>query len=185
MSTVVKAGGKRYKLEDVRPFYLYDRLSLTSSSAAEQYYFQSPENKTIINTNLKQFSTIQVGWVFDVQKIRLIPTPSTSIADLKILAGESVVTYLKEGDVEIFSLPSVMLSSGCGLAGASTNTSTDIASLGLPSQSSVHRLPFPLTIAGGRTFQFRQKWASLASLSTTCVVYLVLEGILKRDVVGA
>lgn len=185
MSTVVKSGGRRYKLEDVRPFYLYDRLSLTSASGTEQYYFQTPESKTIIDTNLKQFSTIQIGWTFDVQKIRLILNPDVSIANAKLLASRSVVTYLKEGDVEIFSLPSIMLNSGCGLTGATTTTSTEVVSLGLASQSAVHKLPFPLTIAGGRTFQFRQKWNSLSGISGTVIVYMVLEGILRRDIIGA
>lgn len=188
MATVIRSQGKKYKLEDIRPFYLYDGLDITSADT-EKYYFQTPENKTIVQTNLKQFSAIQIGWVFDVKKIRLIPNPDVSVADLELLAKDSVVTYLKEGDIEIFSLPSIMLNSGCGLSGSVsttvTATSQDIVSLGHPAQTAVHNLPFPLTITGGRTFQFRQKWTSLSGLSATTRLYLVLEGILRRDVVGA
>jgi len=186
MATVVKArtpeGVKKYRLEDVRPFYLYDTITIASNNTdVDKYYFQSPSGKSAVETNLKQFSTIQIGWVFDIQKIRLIPQTNISSADAKVIFTESIITYMKEGDIEIFSLPAVMLNAGCGLAG----TGTDIVSLGNPSNLSVIKLPFPLTIAGGKTFLFRQKWDTAPTPSTSVKVKMVLEGILRREVTGA
>jgi hypothetical protein len=178
-------GQMQYKLEDVRPYFLFDTASVASTST-ELYFFQSPESKTSVETNLKQFSTIQTGWVFDVTKMRIVPRPSLSIADAKLLFENSIITYLKEGDIEIFSLPAIIMGAGAGLAGATTTTDTDIVSLGAPSQAALLKLPFPITITGGKTFTFRWKWdAAPSTISATTKVWMVLEGILRREVVGA
>jgi len=190
MSTVVKAktpeGIKKYKLEDVRPYWLYDTITITNvNTATEFYFFQTPQGKTVVETNLKQFSTIQIGWVFDVTRMRLLPQANISLADIEELFTDCIVTYLKEGDVEIFSLPSIMLNAGCGLHGSTTYTDSEIVSLGLPSLSSVMKLPFPLTIQGGKTFVFRMKYDVAPTPVVTREIAMILEGILRRDVVGA
>ncbi|MCL6577982.1 MAG: hypothetical protein K6T73_01165 [Candidatus Bathyarchaeota archaeon] len=190
MATTIKAktpeGVKSYKLEDVRPYFLYDTVTIaTSNTDTEKYFFQTPENKTSIDTNLKQFSTIQIGWVFDVTKMRLIPKASMKLVDIEEIFDDSIITYLKEGDIEIFSMPGIMLNAGCGISGATTTADSDVISLGLPSNSAVEKLPFPLTIAGGKTFLFRWRFATAPTPTVEAKVRMVLEGILRRDIVGA
>jgi hypothetical protein len=188
--TVIKAktpeGTKTYKLEDIRPFWLYDVITiLTTNTAVEFFFFQTPQGKTLVDTNLRQFSTIQVGWTFDITRMRLVPQASMSSANGELIFDQAVMTYLKEGDIEIFSLPAMMLNAGCGFAGATTVTNTDMVSLGLPSLSSVLKLPFALTLVGGKTFLFRLRTNAVITPSVNTRITMVLEGILRRDVVGA
>jgi len=189
MTTEIKVGERKFKLEDVRPYWLYDTI-LAANGDVEHILFRTPDRPLVTDTNLKQFSQIQMGWTFDVVKMMVQPAIDISIADAEILFANCVVSYMKEGDIEIFSIPILMLNAGCGLAGAVSTTATattlDMVSLGTPSRPSALKLPFPLTIAGGATFQFRIRWATaLSGLSASRRIRLVLEGILRRGVVGA
>jgi len=189
MATEIKVGERRFKLGDVRPYWLYDTI-VAANGDVEHILFRTPDRPRITDTNLKQFSQIQTGWTFDVVKIMVQPTIAIPIADAEILFEDCVVSYMKEGDIEIFSIPIIMLNAGCGLAGAVSTTVTatthDIVSLGTPSRPSALKLPFPLTIPGGATFQFRIRWAAaLTGLAASRRIRLVLEGILLRGVVGA
>ena len=77
-------GRKKIGLYDYRPYWLYDRETINNGDT-EKYYFQSPEGKAITDTNLKQFSTIQVGWEFEAHAIRIIPDTDVSTADAEAL----------------------------------------------------------------------------------------------------
>ena len=190
MPTQVKVqtpeGVRTIALSDVRPYWLYDTATIATADT-EHYFFRTPENKTLVDTNLRQFSTIQVGWTFDISTIRVVPRVAIPIADMEILFANTVTTFLREGDIEIFTLPTVMLNAGCGLFGATTNTAEDIVSLGIPASGAVMKLKWPIVLYGGETFQFRTQWnpAVSASLSASAKVYMVLEGTLKRGVRGA
>jgi hypothetical protein len=180
---------KSFKLEDVRPYWLYDS-NLIATGGADYYYFQDPSGKSTVETNLKQFSTIQIGWVFDVTRIRLLPRTTMTIADLQTIFLNSIITYLKEGDIEIFSLPALMINAGAGITGATTVNATSIPTLGLPSLSAVIKLPFPLTLTGGKTFVFRLHYdgtgvGTVSGTTNAAKIWMVLEGILRREVVGA
>jgi len=187
-TTQIKVGGRTISLYDVRPYCLYDTETVTSAAGSKEiYFFRTPENKTILDTNLKQFSTIQTGWKFEVAEIRLIPLENAAAADLEILFGEgrAVLSYLKEGDIEIFTFPAVMFNAGCGLCGSTTYTSADIVSLGLPSATAVMRLPVRLIIYGGQTFNFVLKASTSTAMSADVKIRCCLVGILQRGVVGA
>ena len=189
MSTVVKTrtpeGVRRFRLEDVRPYWLYDEFNILPTNVHTEFvYFQNPD-KTIFETNMRQFSSLPIGWIFDATRIRVVPIPSITVADAELLFGRSVVSYLKEGDIEIFTIPALMLNSGCGLLGATTVTATDIVSLGDPSHAAVMKLPFPITIRGGKTFQFKLKFPVAPTPAAATRIKMVLDGILRRDVVGA
>lgn len=181
-------GTKKVGLYDVRPYWLYDRETIRNGDT-EKYFFQSPEGKTIADTNLKQFSTIQYGWQFELHAIRVIPNTKVSIADAENLFANTALTLFKEGDVEVFSAPALIFSAGAGLTGAvsttATDTTIDIVSNGLPTPSAVLRLPVPLLIQGGETFNIRLAFQPAVSLSADSKVYIVLDGILKRPVKGA
>lgn len=184
-------GVKSYKLEDVRPYFLFDTNAVLNGNAlTEFFFFRTPEGKSTVETNMTQFSSIQQGWIFDVKRIRMMFNNSISLADAKTMyngadSKGTTVSYLKEGDIEIFSLPTEMLNAGCGLSGATTETATSFLSAGLPSQSSVLQMPFPLTIYGGRTFQFKLKYNAAPNPTATVRLKMVLEGILRREIVGA
>ena len=180
---------KSFKLEDVRPYWLYDTNTI-ATSGSDYYYFQDPSGKSTVDTNLKQFSTIQIGWVFDVTRIRLVPRTTVIISDLQAMFLNSIVTYLKEGDIEIFSLPALLMSAGAGLTGGTTVNATSLPTLGLPSLSAVIKLPFPLTLTGGKTFTFRLHYdgtgvGTITGTTNAAKIWMVLEGILRREVVGA
>lgn len=179
-------GVKEVGLSDVRPYTLYDTVTYAAATAkSEDYFFRTPEGKTLVDTNLKQFSTIQVGWTFEVASMRIIPRCNISIADMETLFTGSVVTFLREGDIEIFTMPTIMLNAGCGLYGATTNTAEDIVSLGLPSAGAVHRNAIRFLLYGGETFNFRITHTPAVTLAAERKIYLVLDGILKRGVRGA
>lgn len=191
MSTKLKIrtpeGVKEVGLSDVRPYWLYDTLSI-SNGDTEGYFFRTPENKTLVDTNLKQFSTIQVGWTFEVSAIRVVPRVAISLASAEIIFNNSVVSFLREGDIEIFSIPTVMLNAGCGLTGAVYGhaSAVDIVSLGVPSASSVLKQPIRFLLYGGETFNFRIQFnPAISGLAAAARIYLVLDGILKRGVRGA
>lgn len=178
-------GVKEVGLSDVRPYTLYDTATIDSADT-EEYFFRTPEGKTLVDTNLKQFSTIQVGWTFEVASMRIIPRVNIPIADMELIFANSVITFLREGDIEIFTMPSVMLNAGCGLTGATTNTAEDLVSLGLPSAGAVHRNAIRFLLYGGETFNFRMQWnPAVGTLAASRKIYLVLDGILKRGVRGA
>lgn len=178
-------GVKEVGLSDVRPYVLYDTVAV-ATGASEGYFFRTPENKVLVDTNLKQFSTIQVGWTFEVSEMRLIPRVNIPIADMELIFANSVLTFLREGDIEIFTMPAMMLNAGCGLHGATTNTAEDVVSLGLPSAGAVHKLSIRFLIYGGETFNFRWQWNPVVgTLAATRSVYLALVGVLKRGVRGA
>ena len=176
-------GKKKVNLYDYRPYWLYDRESITNGST-EKYFFQSPEGKSIVDTNLKQFSTIQVGWRFEVHAIRVIPAVDISTADAEALFTNSALTFYREGDIEVFSAPTMLFPAGAGLYGATTETSTNIIANGMPTPQSVLRLPVPILIKGGETFNIRVAWNPAVSLSATTKMYVVLDGILKRPLKG-
>ena len=185
-TTQLKVGGRTISLYDVRPYCLYDTETITSGAGTKEvYFFRTPENKTILDTNLKQFSTIQAGWKFEVAEIRLIPLESASLDDLEKIFGDgqAVLSYLKEGDIEIFTFPAVMFNAGCGLHGCTTASSADIVSLGLPTATAVMKLPVRLIIYGGQTFNFvfRASTGGTNNVKIRCC----LIGILQRGVVGA
>ena len=187
-TTQVKVGGRTISLYDVRPYCLYDTETVTKEAGAKEvYFFRTPEDKTILDTNLKQFSTIQTGWKMEVAEIRLIPLENTSAADLEILFGEgrAVLSYLKEGDIEIFTFPAIMFNAGCGLHGCTTVTDSDIISLGAPTATAVMRLPIRLIIYGGQTFNFVLRAHTSTAMSNDVKIRCALVGILQRGVVGA
>lgn len=189
MATKIKIrtpeGVKTVGISDVRPYWLYDTATI-SNGDTEHYFFRTPENKTIVDTNLRQFSTIQVGWTFEVSAIRIVPRVNIPIADMEIIFQNAVVTFLREGDIEIFTIPSVMLNAGCGLYGATTNTSEDVVSLGIPASGAILKLPIHFLIYGGETFQFRMQFnPAISGLAADRKVYMILDGILKRGIRGA
>ena len=188
---VTGPGGQRktYKQEDVRPFWVYDTVSI-ATAATEAVFFQSPQGKVLAETNLTQFSTLPQGWVFDAVKMRFILPQNIDEVDAKALLNTSVLTYLKEGIEEIFTLPAILCGAGGGLYGhLSTTVTASTASVGigngLPTQASAMKLPFPLSIVGGRTFQFRLKFESAVTLGATRKCKMVLDGVLRKAVVGA
>lgn len=182
---------KTFKLEDVRPFWIYDTVTLTAATNyTESMFFQSPQGKTPLETNLTQFSTLPQGWTFDAVKIRLAVNTDCSIVNFKGLFSQNVITYLKEGIEDIFTLPAFIVGAGGGINGNTTQTATDLVSNGLPTQASALKLPFPLSIVGGRTFQFRMRMGGTAGTGFTPTTsnvraQMVLEGILRKSVVGA
>lgn len=181
-------GVKTIGLSDVRPYWLYDTESVTAAAGTKDlYYFRTPQGKTIRDTNLRQFSTIQVGWTLEVTNIRCIPAPNAAVADLEILFGEGqpVLTFLREGDIEIFTLPLIMANAGCGFYGATTVTNQDIISLGTPASGAILKLPIRFLIYGGETFNFRLQAVTSSAMSAAVNVMIVLDGILKRGVRGA
>ena len=185
-TTTIKVGERKFSLYDVRPYCLYDTETITSGAGTKEvYFFRTPENKTILDTNLKQFSTIQTGWKFEVAEIRLIPLESAAASDLEAIfgTGQAVLSYLKEGDIEIFTFPAVMFNAGCGLHGCTTHSSADIVSLGLPTATAVMRLPVRLIIYGGQTFNF--VFRASTGGSNDVKIRCCLVGILQRGVVGA
>jgi hypothetical protein len=120
----------------------------------------------------------------------LVPRPSLSVADAQVIFENSLITYLKEGDIEIFSFPSLLLNAGAGITGTTTVGITSMVNLGWPTLSAVMKLPFPLTLTGGKTFVFRMKWDAAVAYATTTPgyynsIWMILEGILRREVVGA
>jgi len=187
--TQIKVGEKSYGLVEVRPYFLYDTVKIPTTGISEFYTFLTPEGKTLSETNLKQFSQIPVGWVFEVHSIRLIPWTGTSLTDLETVLTGWIVSYIKEGDTSIFDAPAIVFNAGCGIHGAvattATTTTLDIVSLGLPSSGSVWKPKFPLYIRGGETFNFRHRWTPTPTPTAEVRVYHLLEGILKRPVRGA
>lgn len=186
-------GVKTVGLSDVRPYWLYDTITvLLAAGAKEDYFFRTPEGKTLRDTNLKQFSTIQVGWTFEVSAMRLIPNAATPAADLEELfgTGQAIVSFLREGDIEIFTVPAIMLNAGCGLygsldSGGTLATSRDLVSLGIPASGAVMKIPIKFLLFGGETFNFRFQATTTGALSANLKLNLTLEGVLKRGVRGA
>jgi hypothetical protein len=187
--TQIKAGGKTYGIVEVRPYFLYDTVEIPTTGVTEAYTFLTPEGKTLSDTNLKQFSQIPVGWVFEIHSIRLIPRAKVSINDLETVLEGWIVSYIKEGDTSIFDCPAIVFNAGCGLHGAVATTATattiDTVSLGLPSSGAVWKPKFPLYIRGGETFNFRHRWSVAPTPSTAVKIYHLLDGVLKRPVRGA
>jgi hypothetical protein len=176
---------KTVSLSDVRPYWLYDTATIDTTTT-EYRFFQTPSGKTIHDTNLQQFSTIQIGWTLEVHTIRIVPRPSITIADMELIAGDAVVSFLREGIEEIFTLPLVMLNAGCGLSGATTNTAEDVVSLGTPASGAVLKMPIRFLLYGGETFNFKLQYAAaLSALSTSRKIYMVLDGVLKKGIRGA
>ena len=171
-------------LYDYRSYWLYDRETI-NNGATEVYFFQSPEGKTTADTNLKQFSTIQTGWQFEIHALRVILPPDISTADAEALFANSAITLYKDGDTEVFSAPALMFNAGCGLYGATTETSTNIISNGIPSSNAVTKIPVPILIKGGETFNIRLMFNPAVSLSVASIkLWMVLDGILRRPVKG-
>lgn len=179
---------KAFKLEDKRPFWVYDTITLTAATNyTESMFFQSPQGKTPLETNLTQFSTLPQGWTFLARKIRLGVNSDVSLANIEGLFSRNVITYLEEGINDIFTLPAYIIGAGGGISGITTATSADVLSHGLPTQASALKLPAPLPIVGGRTFQFRMKMGGTAGTGFTPAtsdvrVNMTLEGILIKDV---
>ncbi len=177
-------GKKKIGLYDIRPYWLYDRETIQNGDS-EKYFFQSPEGKTLVDTNLKQFSTIQVGWIFEGHAIRVVPDPKISTSDAETLFQNTALSLYKEGDIEVFSAPALLFPAGAGLYGATTETSTNIISNGVPTPTSVLKLPVPVIIKGGETFNIRLSFQpSISGLSASTKLYIVIDGILKRPVKG-
>ncbi len=178
-------GRKRVvRLSDYRPYWLYDKEVITPTTT-EVYFFQSPEGKALPDTNLKQFSTIQVGWEFEIHAIRVIPSVKISTADAEELFENSAITFYKEGDIEVFSAPTLLFPAGAGLYGATTETNTNILANGVPTPTAVNKLPIPIMIRGGETFNIRMLFQPPPSgLSGNVPVKMVLDGILRRPVKG-
>jgi len=187
MKVAVKgpAGKKKVvRFSDYRPYWLYDKEVITPSTS-EVYFFQSPEGKPLTETNLKQFSTIQVGWEFEIHAIRVIPSLKVSTSDAEELFENSVITFYKDGDVEVFSAPTVLFPAGAGLYGATTETNTNIIAHGLPTPTAVLKLPIPILVIGGQTFNIRMLFNPVpSSLSGNVPVKMVLDGILRRPIRG-
>jgi len=202
--TVKSPTGKvitKKKLTDARPYWIYDTATL-STSLADTYVFQSPEgsdNKTIIDTNLKQFSTLQVGWQFVCNKIRIIPrfmsygdaTNAVSLMkDIDTIFSYGVLSFLREGDIEVWRAPLILFGAGCGpMSSVATADSTNAPALaswsnGLPSAGSVMVLPIPIILVGGRTFTFKLSFATGKTLEAERKLWVCLEGMLSREVVG-
>lgn len=179
---------QKKKVVDFRPHFLFDTVSIaTANATTEFYFFRTPEGKTTLETNLQLYSSIPVGWIFEVSKMRLIPNADITPADLSEIFGTvtaqlSTVTYLKDGDTEIFTLPAIMLNAGCGVV---SNVTTAIGTLGIPSNNATFTFGFPLTITGGRTFSFKYKFGAAPTPAVASKIQMVLEGILKKEVVGA
>lgn len=173
----------RVGLYDYRSYWLFD-TEIIQEGMTEVYFFQSPEGKSAAQTNLKQFSTIQAGWEFEVHAIRVIPEPGISATDAQNLFKNCSLTLLKEGDIEVFAAPAVIFTAGAGVYGFTTEADKSVISNGLPSPTAINKLPIPILIKGGETFNIRILWSPAVSLSRTISLQLVLDGILRRPVRG-
>ena len=168
------------------PYCLFDTETITAEAGfKEVYFFRTPEDKSELDTNLRLFSTIQLNWTLKVSEIRLIPLENVPAADLEILFGEgrATLTYLLDGNKELFTFPAIMFNAGCGLFGTTTYTSADIVSLGLPSSTSVLKLPAKLIIKGGKTFNFVLRAETSTTLSTNIKIRCCLVGEIERPII--
>ena len=171
-------------LYDYRQYWLYDRETINNGDTVK-YFFQSPEGKTLSDTNLRQFSTIQFGWQLEVHAIRIIPDPTISTADLKNLFKDMAVVFIREGTDQIFFAPGLVFTAGAGLYGYTTETSTSILSNGLPTPGAVLKLAVPILIKGGDTINIRVEWNPAVTLSASTKMWMVMDGLLRRPVRGS
>lgn len=191
MAVKIRAGGKEYKLSDVGPFFLYDKETITNTETGTvtKIYFQSPENKSILETNMQQFSTIPLGWVIEVAELRLVPEPDASYADLQKIFKNAIVTYKKEGIHDVFHCPAILFNAGCGLMGSVSTTESGVTkaihSLGLPSAGSAFKFPIRYLIKGGETFNFELRCNLSSAVSNNVGIWMILVGILKKPVTSS
>jgi hypothetical protein len=192
-------GTQTVNLSDVRPYWLYDTV-VVANGFTQDYFFRTPQSKVLADTNLRQFSTIQVGWTYEVSAMRIIPRwrpaangAHTQISDIENVLAAGTITFLREGDIEIFNLPIAMMNSGCGITGYATTANQEIASLGTPADGAKLKNPVRFLLYGGETFNFRFDFngntaftgfagAAVANLTANLPFHMVLDGILKRGV---
>lgn len=185
--TLISTPAGVYRLTDVKYYVLFDTVTV-ANGGQEYKFFLDPSGKTSAETNIQQYGQLQTGWVFETQRIRVLLETDITMADAKILVGvgNSIISYIKDADNEVYTIPTILLSSGAGLFGISNATNAEMITLGLPSLSSVYTLPFATKIIGGKAYYFRLKYGTaLAGLSGSRKIQMVLEGVLGREVVGS
>ena len=191
MAVKIRAAGKEYKLSDVGPYFLYDKETITTSDTGtvSKVYFQSPEGKSELDTNLQQFSTIPLGWVFEVSELRIIPEPDVEYSDLQKIFKKAIVIYKKQGVQDVFLCPAILFNAGCGVMGGISTTESSatyaIHSLGLPSAGAAFRFPMRYLIRGGETFNFEFRCYLSSAISASIGIWMVLVGILKKPVTSS
>jgi len=178
-------GEKLIQISDLRPYTWYDSATINAKQKSNNYVLFKETSKNLIRSNVQTPSTIPNGFQFELKEIRVSYVGLASAEDLNKLIHNAVLIYKKGGSDEIFSKPLYEFATGGGVW--TPKADVDIPTIGLPTVTAVHRLPFSIFIDGGDVmewiiavdFQF-DAGTDGNYLSSDVTVQVALDGILKK-----
>jgi len=186
--TVVKVktprGVKEFTISDLRPYSYYDTVTVAKNVKSQTLELFRETGGSDVLRNIQMPGTIPAGWVFELREIRVSAVGTAAAADLDKILKNSVLSYLHSSD-EIFKKPLYEFSTGGGVY--TPNSSVDVPTFGLPTQSAVAKLPFGIFIKGNEPmkwvlkvdFQFEPDQNG-DYLSADTQIQVDLVGILKK-----
>jgi len=186
----VLPSGQSINLVDWRNGAIYDRVSLgTSITAGQEFvYFRDIQNKNLVDTNLTTPNRLPNDWEAIVWKIGVAIDMDVTNADVLELMRGGYLEF-KIAQTLYAQGPIWMFPSGYGIYGAfATGGNTGAAYVlqangnGAPSPAGVPRLDIPLYINKNTDFQGLIKYYSAETLDVATLVYMVLDGWIKRPV---
>lgn len=179
--------GQEINLVDWRNGSVYDRVSLgTAITAGQEFvYFRDIQNKNYVDTNLTTPNRLPNDWEQIVWKIGVTIDQDVVNADMLLLMRGGYLEF-KIAQTMYAQGPIWMFPSGFGIYGAYATTATATTlqanANGAPSPAGVPRLDIPLYITKNVDFQGIIKYYSAETLSAATLVYMVLDGWIKRPV---
>jgi hypothetical protein len=130
---------------------------------------------TYTETNLQTGRRIPDQEKWGIREIGFALKTSCSVADAKLIMDFSYLWFDKPDYRFVFG-PPIFFPAGCGLAGVSDTSSTEIVSNGWPTATARVRLRTPLIMDPGETFAFHLTFSVSQTLAAAQIVYLMLWG---------
>jgi len=173
---------KGFDILDIRPHFLFDTAIISSQEQSVTLFNDVTGKNSGIDYFIYANGFLPSGMQFELRKIRSLVRSGTA-ADIALVVRNTTVTYLKSGTEKIFTAPLAIFGGGAGVW--TTKSDVDTAEIGFPANSSAYEVPFRIFIDSGETFSFELKTKAPTAPSAAVKLYFVLEGILKKPVVGA
>lgn len=188
-----QSGTVEYLIKDKKPWWHYDTVTLTAGAVpTEVRFFQIPKGqggKDEIDTNVSQYGTLPAGWSLAIFSIRFAILEAT-LDDAKTILYNSVLALELGGTQQPFQAPTWIFTQGGGLYGTvATDGNASAVTLenwtnGLPAPQSVLRLPQPIEVKGGETFNVVMKIKAGKTLNNDTKIQVVLDCLAFEPVRG-
>ena len=170
-------------------FPYYDRKDVVSATAQTLTFFQTVGVDDLVS-NFEGSGAFPAGQGFIIHTMRIVPDMNARADDVANLLKASSLLFTIENAKKYAQAPSWLYPAGVGMvsndslgaaAAAAPANSKAFGSNGIQSLNNAFRFKLPVKLRPQQQFKVQLITPATISLSATLPVYIVMEGILERN----